>query len=178
MTTTSPTPTLSAVGRADTDTDKWPLQELDQTSGKLWKGLLSLFLFLIVWYPTFAVFNWFFMFFATIFFEGEVTICPKPAPKLYLLSMFRSDAGGTVGTFCAVHNCTGYSLKWTVSSTLWVFPLALCKRTFELLFYLILWPLNNLISTQDRTVLSGLKFTRKCTSPPNLWWGTGRGPGP
>ena len=43
---------------------------------------------------------------------------------------------------------------------------------------LAFWPLNNLISTQDRTVLSGLKFTRKCTSLPNLWWGTGRGPGP
>ena len=33
---------------------------------------------------------------------------------------------------------------------------------------LVFWPLNNLISTQDRTVLSGLKFTRKCTSLSNL----------
>ena len=110
----------------------------------------------------------------TILCEGEVAICPKPAPKRYLLSQPRSDAGGTVKTFCAGHHWLQSEVDCIINTL--IVPTALCKSTFGILFYLIQyfdrltilflpWP------GQDRAVLSGLKFTRKCISPSNLRWG-------
>ena len=87
-----------------------------------------------------------------VFCEGEVTICQKPAPKQAIFIIY-------VQIWCRGHSwnilrCS--PLHWLQSevdciiNTLSV-PIALCECTFELLFYLILWPLNNLIFTQDRT---------------------------